>query len=159
MTLAIGDKLPEGTLKTMGADGPTDVTTGDLFSGQKVAFLGVPGAFTPGCHKTHLPSFLDNYDAIKDKGFDAIVCLAVNDIWVMTAWSAASGADGKVTMAADGSAVFTKAMGLELDLTHVGMGMRCKRFSMVVNDGVVESINLDDRTIENTTGENTCGLG
>ena len=159
MTLAIGDKLPEGTLKTMGADGPTDVTTDDLFSGQKVAFLGVPGAFTPGCHKTHLPSFLDNYDAIKDKGFDAIVCLAVNDIWVMTAWSTASGADGKVTMAADGSAVFTKAMGLELDLTHVGMGMRCKRFSMVVNDGVVESINLDDRTIENTTGENTCSLG
>ena len=159
MTLSAGDKLPEGTLKTMGAEGPTEVSTSDLFAGKKVAFFGVPGAFTPGCHKTHLPSYVNNFDSIKEKGFDAIVCMAVNDVWVMSAWGTASGADGKVTMVADGSADFTKAMDLGLDLNHVGMGMRCKRFSMVVNDGVVESINIDAKGIEATTGENTCGLG
>ena len=159
MALATGDKLPEGTLKTMGADGPVEVSTSDLFSGKKVAFFGVPGAFTPGCHKTHLPGYVANAEAIKAKGFDDIICMAVNDVFVMGAWSNASGADGKVKLVADGSADYTKAMDLVLDLSHVGMGVRSKRFSMVVNDGVVESINIDSKAIEATTAESTCGLG
>ena len=159
MALQAGDKLPEGTLKTMGTDGPTEITTESLFAGKKVAFFGVPGAFTPGCHKTHLPGYVNNADAIKGKGFDDIICMAVNDVFVMAAWSTASGADGKVTFVADGSAAYTKAMDLVLDLSAVGMGVRSKRFSMVVNDGVIESINIDNRSIDVTTAENTCSLG
>ncbi|MEE2960925.1 MAG: peroxiredoxin [Myxococcota bacterium] len=158
MTLQTGDKLPEGKVKKMGAEGPEEVTLHSLLAGKKIALFGVPGAFTPGCHKTHLPGYVANADSIKDKGFDDIICLAVNDVYVMDAWGNASGAAGKVTMVADGSAKLTKAMGLELDLTNVGMGLRCKRFSMVVNDGVVESINIDAKSIDATTAENTCGL-
>ena len=158
MALQVGDKIPAGTLKTMGGEGPEEVTTEALFSGKKVAFFGVPGAFTPGCHKTHLPGYVNNAETIRAKGFDDIICLAVNDVFVMGAWSTASGADGKVTLVADGSGAYTEAMDLVLDLTAVGMGVRCKRFSMVVNDGVVESINIDAKGIDATTAESTCSL-
>ena len=159
MALQAGDKLPEGTLKTMGSDGPKEVTIEALFAGKKVAFFGVPGAFTPGCHKTHLPGYVNNAETIRGKGFDDIICMAVNDVFVMGALSTASGADGKVTFVADGSGTYTKALDLVLDLTTVGMGVRSKRFSMVVNDGVIESINIDKRSIDVTTAENTCSLG
>jgi len=153
-----GDRVPEGTFKTMTPEGPKALDTNAIFAGKKVVFFGVPGAFTPGCSKVHLPGYIENIDAIRAKGIDSVVCMAVNDVFVMGAWSEDQGADGKVLLVSDGSAHYAKALGLELDLDHVHMGMRCKRFSLVVNDGVVESVNVDTRAIEATTAEQTCGL-
>ena len=130
----------------------------EFFQGKKVVLFAVPGAFTPGCTQVHLPSYVDQANAIIAKGFDTIACLAVNDAWVMDAWSKAYDPEAKVLMLADGNADYVKALGLELDLTAHGMGIRSKRFSMIVNDGIVESINLDDRAIESTAAKHTCGL-
>jgi len=158
MTIQVDQTMPAGTLKTMTAEGPVALSTDDIFKDKKVVLFGVPGAFTPGCSRVHLPGYVDAADNIAAKGFDTIACVAVNDAWVMAAWGEAHGATGKVSMLADGSADYVRALGLELDLTAAGMGMRCKRFSMVVNDGVVESINIDDRAIETTAAGATCGL-
>ena len=158
MTIHIGQRIPETTFKTMSQDGPREVTSAEAFNGKRVAIFGVPGAFTPGCTRNHLPDYIENAEAILAKGFDEIFCVAVNDVWVMDAWGKAAGAQGKVTMLADGSAIFAHAAGLELDLHHVGMGMRCKRFSMVVQDGIVERINIDERYIESTSAIHTCDL-
>jgi peroxiredoxin len=158
MVIAVGDRMPVGSFKTMGDEGPVALETGELFGDKRVVLFGVPGAFTPGCSRTHLPGYVENADSIRAKGFDTIACIAVNDAWVMHAWGEGAGATGKVAMLADGSADYAKAMGLELDLNHVGMGMRCRRFSIVVQDGVVESINIDERGIDLTAAENTCGL-
>ncbi len=153
-----GEKLPEGILKTLTDDGVIEINPAEFFVGKRVVFFGVPAAFTPGCSQIHLPGYTDNSDAILAKGFDLIACMACNDAWVMNAWSKSTGAAGKVMMLADGSAHYAKTLGIDLDLNHVGMGMRCKRFSMVVQDGVVESMNIDERAIDLTSAASTCGI-
>ena len=144
MTIAPGERLPDATLKTMTADGAANVSTGDFFAGKKVVLFGVPGAFTPTCSMNHLPGFLENHDAILAKGADAIAVVSVNDVFVMNAWSKSAGNDGKITFLADGSADFAKAVGLDNDLSKAGMGTRYKRFSMIVDDGVVKTINIEE---------------
>ncbi len=154
MTIQVGDTIPSATLNIMTADGPSAITTDDIFKGKTVALFGLPGAFTPTCSAQHLPGFVANADALKAKGVDSIVCLAVNDAFVMGAWGKDQNVGDKVTLVADGSAAFTKAAGLELDLIERGLGLRCQRFSMVVDDGVVKSLNIDPAgTFEATSAE------
>jgi glutaredoxin/glutathione-dependent peroxiredoxin len=143
MTVKVGDRVPSATLKTMGPEGPKNITTDELFKGKKVALFSVPGAFTPTCSAKHLPGFVKNADALKAKGVQEIVCMAVNDAFVMDAWGKSQSAEGKVTMVADGNADFAKALGLELDASGHGMGTRGKRFSMVVENGVVKQLNVE----------------
>ncbi|MFC7048579.1 peroxiredoxin [Emcibacter nanhaiensis] len=143
MTISAGDTMPEGTLVEMTADGPTPRTTADLFGGRKVVLFSVPGAFTPTCSAKHLPGFVQHAGELKAKGVDEIVCMAVNDAFVMGAWGKDQGADGKVTMLADGNADYTKALGLEMDGTGFGMGIRGKRFAMIIDDGVVKELNIE----------------
>lgn len=142
MTIKVGDHIPTATLMQM-KDGPKPVSTDDLFKGRKVALFALPGAFTPTCSAQHVPSYLANYDALKANGIDEIWCLSVNDAFVMGAWARDQKAAGKVRMLADGSADFTRKLGLELDLTARGMGVRMQRFSMVVDNGVVKQINVE----------------
>ncbi len=158
MTIKQGDKLPTGTFKVMTESGPTDVSTDDLFNGKKVVLFSVPGAFTPTCSNQHLPSYLQNYDKIKAQGVDTIACMAVNDAFVMGAWGKDKGVGDKIKMLADGNGEYTKKLGLELDGTGFGLGTRGKRFSMIVNDGVVEKLSVDDGKYELTGAEATCGL-
>ncbi|HJP54767.1 MAG TPA: peroxiredoxin [Rhodospirillales bacterium] len=130
-------------------------TTDDLFKGKKVAFFALPGAFTPTCSAQHLPGFVDNAEALKSKGIDSIVCLAVNDAFVMSAWGKDQNVGDKVTLVADGSADFTKAAGLEFDLSGKGLGLRCKRFSMVIDDGVITTLDIDESgALETSSAEN-----
>ncbi len=143
MTVKVGDRVPSATLKTMGPEGPKNITTDELFKGKKVALFSVPGAFTPTCSAKHLPGFVKNAGALKAKGVQEIVCMAVNDAFVMDAWGKSQSADGKVTMVADGNADFAKALGLELDASGHGMGTRGKRFSMVVENGVVKQLSVE----------------
>lgn len=140
MTISKGDKLPQVTFTTMTANGPEGVDSETFFKGKKVALFSVPGAFTPTCSAKHLPGFIEKANALKAKGVDEIACTAVNDAFVMGAWSKANEAEGKVTMLADGNANFAKAVGLEMDGSKFGLGTRGQRFSMIVNDGVVEDI-------------------
>ena len=142
--IKVGDRLPNATFMTMTADGPKPQSTDDIFKGKKVVLFAVPGAFTPTCDKNHLPGFLTNADAIKGKGIDTIAVTGVNDVFVMNAWKKASGAEGKVEFLADGSANFAKALGLSIDLGERGLGTRSQRYSMVVEDGVVKSLNLEE---------------
>jgi len=158
MTIKQGDKLPAGTFKTMTAEGPKEVSTDDIFKGKKVVLFSVPGAFTPTCSKQHLPSYVKNYDKIKAQGVDTIACTAVNDVFVMDAWGKDQGVGDKVLMLADGNGEYVKALGLELDGSKFGLGTRGKRFSMVVNDGVVEKLNVDEGKYELSGAEATCGL-
>jgi len=144
MTIKVGDRLPEATFRTMTADGPKPVTTSDVFAGKKVAFFAVPGAFTPTCHRNHLPGFIENAGAIKAKGVDSIAVVSVNDVFVMDAWSKASGGAGKIEFLADGNGDFAKALGLSLDMGGGGMGTRSQRYSMIVEDGVVKALNVED---------------
>jgi peroxiredoxin len=137
VTIKVGDKMPEGKFAVMTGEGPGGVTTSELFSGKKVVLFSVPGAFTPTCSAKHLPGFVDQAGAIKAKGVDTVACLSVNDVFVMDAWGKSAGADGKVTMLADGNCDYSKALGLELDASGFGMGMRSSRFALVVDDGVV----------------------
>ncbi len=144
MAIQVGDKLPETTFTVMGEDGPKPVTTSEMFSGKKVALFAVPGAYTPTCSKQHMPGFVANSDEFKGKGIDAIACTAVNDIFVLTNWAKDTGAEGKITMLADGSADFVKKLGLEIDLNARGLGVRSKRYSMIVDNGVVSVLNVED---------------
>ncbi len=144
MTIKVGDHLPAVTFKVMGAAGPEALDTDAVFKGKTVVLFGVPGAFTPGCSRTHLPSYLEQYDALKAKGVDTIACVSVNDAFVMDAWAKAQKADDKILFLADGSAAFTKAIGMELDLTAGGLGLRSRRFSMVVKDGVVTAFHPEE---------------
>ena len=144
MTIAVGDRIPESSLAQMGPDGPTTITTGDLFGGRTVALFSVPGAFTPTCSAKHLPGFIQHADDLRGKGVDAIACMAVNDVFVMDAWGRDQSAGDKVMMLADGNADFTKALGLELDASGFGMGTRGQRFSMVVADGVIKALNVEE---------------
>ncbi len=144
MSIKEGEKLPAISLKKMGANGPEDVDTASYFAGKKVVVFSVPGAFTPTCSAKHLPGFVTHADDLKKKGVDAIACLSVNDAFVMGAWGKDQGTDGKVDMLADGSATFTKALGLELDLVAAGLGVRGKRFAMVVEDGTVSHLAVEE---------------
>jgi len=144
MTIKIGDKLPEATFTVMGAEGPKPVTTAEFFGNKKVALFAVPGAYTPTCSKQHMPGFVANSAEFKGKGIDAIACTAVNDIFVLTNWAKDTGAEGKITMLADGSADFARKLGLEIDLNARGLGMRSKRYSMIVDKGVVSVLNVED---------------
>ena len=144
MAISVGDRLPDATFAVMGGEGPDQKTTADIFGGKKVVLFAVPGAFTPTCSKQHLPGFVANADKIKAKGIDAIACTAVNDVFVMDAWGKSAGADGKVVMLADGSANFAKKLGLEMDLSERGLGMRSKRYAMIVEDGVVKALEIED---------------
>jgi len=143
MTISAGDAVPQVDLTTMTDDGPSPISVDDIFKGKKVVVFGLPGAFTPTCSAKHLPGYIANADAIKAKGVDTIACLSVNDAFVMGAWGNDQGAGDKVLMLADGSAKFSTAAGLELDLIERGMGMRCQRFAMIVDDGVVSSIHVE----------------
>ena len=143
MTIKVGDKIPSVKLRTMTKDGPKEITTDDLFKGKKVVMFGLPGAFTPTCSAKHLPGFVQQAEAIRAKGVDTIACISVNDAFVMGAWGKDQNAGDKVLMLADGNAEFTKAAGLEMDGTGYGMGLRSRRFSMVVDDGVVKHFNLE----------------
>ena len=142
--IKVGDTLPEATFAVMTGSGPAEKTTDDVFKGRTVALFAVPGAFTPTCHANHLPGFMMNADKLKEKGVDAIVCVAVNDVFVMDAWQKATGAGDAIEFLADGSAAFAKAIGLELDGTARGMGIRSQRYAMLVDDGVVKILNVED---------------
>ena len=144
MAIKVGDTLPfDIKLKEMGDKGPQDVSVGDLFKGKKVVLFSVPGAFTPTCSMKHLPGFVEKAADIKGKGVDEIVCMAVNDAFVMGAWGDHQKAHGKVRMVADGNAQFTKALGLELDASGFGMGTRGQRFAIVVRDGVATRVEVE----------------
>lgn len=143
MTISVGDKLPEATFMTMGADGPQPVTTTDVFGGKRVALFAVPGAFTPTCSAKHLPGFKERTAEFKAKGVDAIACTSVNDVFVMGAWGKDQGVSDEMQMLADGNGDFAKAVGLELDGSGFGMGARSQRYALVANDGVVESLHVE----------------
>ena len=143
MTIAVGEKLPEITFKTMTDDGAKVLTGAEVFSGKKVVLFGVPGAFTPTCNNNHLPGYLENRDAILSRGVDQIAVVAVNDPFVMGAWARFTGGEGKILFLADGSGDFAKAVGLDIDLSANGLGLRSKRFSMIVEDGKVTALNIE----------------
>src|ERR1700752_1365452 len=142
--IKVGDRLPNATFMTMTPEGPKPKTTDEVFKGKKVVLFAVPGAFTPTCHKNHLPGFVQNADAIKGKGIDTIAVTAVNDGFVMDAWKKASGAEGKIEFLADGNADFAKAIDMTLDASGNGLGLRSKRYSMLVDNGVVKSIHVEE---------------
>ena len=144
MTIAIGDSLPQATFRVMTADGPAAKTTDDVFKGRKVVLFAVPGAFTPTCHKNHLPGFITHADQIKAKGVDAIAVTGVNDVFVFDAWKKATGAGGKIEFLSDGNGDFAKALDLTLDGSGFGLGTRSKRYAMLVEDGVVKKLNVED---------------
>ena len=142
MTVKVGDKVPSATMKMMGEKGPQDISTADLFGGKKVVLFAVPGAFTPTCSAAHLPGFVVNADKIKAKGVDAIVCVSVNDAIVMDAWSKDKNAE-EIMMVGDGNGDFTEAMGLVLDGSGFGLGKRSQRYAMIVEDGVITTLNVE----------------
>jgi peroxiredoxin len=144
MPIKVGDKLPNTTFRVMTAEGPKPKTTDEVFKGKKVALFAVPGAFTPTCSNLHMPSFLNNIDAFKAKGIDTVAVTAVNDAFVMKAWADKTGGDGKIDFLADGSAEFAKGIDMTLDASGNGLGIRSKRYSMLVEDGVVKKINIEE---------------
>ncbi|MBV0933323.1 peroxiredoxin [Marinobacterium weihaiense] len=152
MSIQIGDSIPNVELRVMGAEGPEAVNTADLFAGKKVVLFAVPGAFTPGCSMTHLPGFVVKADEIKAKGVDSIICTSVNDVFVMDAWGKAQNAEA-ITMLADGIGEFAAAMGLDQDLSGIQFGKRSQRYAMIVNDGKVELLNIDEKGIDKSSAE------
>jgi peroxiredoxin len=144
MSVKVGDKLPTGKFTVMGEGGPTSVSSDEVFGGKKVVLFAVPGAFTPTCSEQHLPGFIGQADSMKEKGVDTVACTAVNDVFVLNAWSKARDAQDDIVMLADGSADFAKALGLEIDLSAFGLGIRSKRYAMIVDDGVVSYIAVED---------------
>ena len=150
--ISVQQTLPAITLKTIGDNGPADISTEAIFSGKKVVLFAVPGAFTPTCSAAHLPGFVVHYDDIIAKGVDTVACLSVNDAFVMQAWRDSQNAE-HILMLADGNGAFSTAIGLELDATGFGMGTRCKRFAMIVDDGVVSHLAVDEAGLEKTSAE------
>ncbi|HLW27318.1 MAG TPA: peroxiredoxin [Kiloniellales bacterium] len=144
MTIKVGDKIPSATLQVAGPNGPETTTSEELFGGKRVVLFAVPGAFTPTCSAKHLPGFVEKAEEIRAKGVDSIVCLSVNDPFVMGAWGKDQKVDGKVQMVADGSGTFTEALGLTFDLTDKGLGKRSQRYAMLVEDGVVKVLNVEE---------------
>lgn len=154
MTLKVGDKVPSVTLKRMTDKGPESVTSDEIFKGKKVVVFALPGAFTPLCSAQHLPGYLKNAGAIKAKGVDSIVCLSVNDAFVMGAWAKEQGAGDKVQLLADGNGDFAKAMGLTMDGSEFGLGIRSQRYAMIVDNGVIKTLNVEPgRTFEVSNAE------
>ena len=143
MTIKVGDQVPLSTLYQMTDTGPQQVTTEELFNGKKAVLFALPGAFTPTCSAQHLPGFIAHADAIKAKGVDVIICLSVNDAFVMDAWGKAQGAADKVLMLADGNGDFTRALGLEMDGSGFGMGQRSQRYAMIIDDGKITALNIE----------------
>lgn len=143
MSIQVGQKLPSATLHMMSDSGPQSVTTDELFAGKKVVLFALPGAFTPTCSAKHLPGFIAQADAIKAKGIDRIICLSVNDAFVMDAWGKDQNVGDKVQMIADGNGDFTRAIGLDMDGSGFGMGSRSQRYAMIIEDGVVKSLNVE----------------
>ncbi len=143
MTVSAGDNIPSVKLKTMTAEGMSEIDTGDYFAGRKVVLFAVPGAFTPTCSAKHLPGFVNKADDLKGKGVDEIACVSVNDAFVMDAWGKDQNADGKVTMLADGNGDFTKAMGLEMDGSGFGLGIRSQRYALVTENGTITVLNIE----------------
>lgn len=160
MAIKVGDRLPEATFTVMGPDGPKGVTAAEIFTGKKVALFAVPGAYTPTCHKGHMPGFIARLDEIKAKGIDTIACTAVNDVFVMTNWAKDSGAEGKILMLPDGNGDFARAMGLDVDLSKFGLGVRSKRYAGVVEDGVLKILNVEDSPPEHdkSSAANLCSM-
>jgi peroxiredoxin len=144
MAIKVGDRLPEAKFRVMGSEGPAVKSTGDIFKGKKVVLFAVPGAFTPTCSNNHLPGFLQNADAFKQKGIDTIAVTGVNDVFVMDAWKKASGAGSKIEFLSDGNGEFAKALDMTLDGSGFGLGTRSKRYAMLVDDGVVKKLNVED---------------
>lgn len=144
MTIKTGDRVPSITLMQMKCGAPQPVKTDDLFRGKKIALFALPGAFTPTCSAKHLPGYLQHADDLRSKGVDAIACVSVNDAFVMGAWGESQNAGDRVMMLADGNGDFTRALGLEMDATKYGMGMRSQRFSMLIDDGVVKTLNVEE---------------
>jgi glutaredoxin/glutathione-dependent peroxiredoxin len=144
MAIKAGERMPAGTFKRMTKEGPRDISTADLFKGKRVVLFSVPGAFTPTCDAKHLPGFVQLADQILAKGVDTIACVAVNDVFVMSAWGKASGVGDKILMLADGNGDYARALGLELDASKFGMGKRSQRFAIVVNDGVATQVNVEE---------------
>lgn len=154
MAIKEGDRIPQATLRRMTPEGPKQVSTDEIFKGKRVVLFAVPGAFTPTCSAQHLPGFVEKADQIKAKGVDEIACVAVNDPFVMGAWGKAQNCDGKVEMLSDGNGEFTKALGLEMDARGAGLGMRSQRYSMLVEDGVVKKLNVEQpRAFEVSSAE------
>ena len=143
MAIQVGDSIPSVTLKLLGDDGMEEVSTEALFAGQKVVLFSVPGAYTPTCTARHLPGFVEHIDDFKAKGVDRVICMAVNDPFVMKAWGVQGGADGKVTMLPDGNGTFTKALGLEMDGSAFGLGERSQRFALIAEDGKVTTLAVE----------------
>lgn len=143
MTVKVGDKMPEGKFTRMTQDGPAKLTTDELFKGKTVVLFSVPGAFTPTCDAKHLPGFVELADEIKAKGVDTIACTAVNDVFVMNAWGKSGGVGNKILMLADGNGEYAKALGLDMDASSYGMGVRGKRFALIVKDGVATHVNIE----------------
>ena len=160
MAIKVGDKLPEATFMIMSGEGPKPATTAEVFGGKKVAVFAVPGAFTPTCHKTHMPGFVARMDELKKKGFDTVACTSVNDVFVMTEWAKATNADGKVLMLADGGADFAKKIGMDMDLTARGLGVRSKRYAMAVENGVVKILNVEEQPgqVSASSAETLCSM-
>jgi glutaredoxin/glutathione-dependent peroxiredoxin len=144
MPIKIGDALPDVSFTVMTADGPKPMTTAEVFGGKKVALFAVPGAYTPTCHKQHMPGFVDRAAELKSKGYATVACTSVNDIFVLSNWANDTGATGSIVMLADGSADFAKKLGLEIDLTARGLGVRSKRYAMAVDNGIVTILNVED---------------
>ena len=144
MAIKVGDRLPDAKFRVMGSEGPAVKSTGDIFKGKKVVLFAVPGAFTPTCSNNHLPGFLQNADAFKQKGIDTIAVTGVNDVFVMDAWKKASGAGSKIEFLSDGNGEFAKALDMTLDGSGFGLGTRSKRYAMLVDDGVVKKLNVED---------------
>lgn len=155
MTIKVGDRIPEATFTIMGEGGPQSVSGDEVFKGRRVVLFAVPGAFTPTCSEQHLPGFVAQSDALKAKGVETVACTAVNDVFVLNAWAKARGAQDDITMLADGNAAFAKALGLDVDLSAFGLGTRSQRYAMVVEDGVVKYISVEDSPPEhkNATAE------
>jgi peroxiredoxin len=148
MTIEVGDTIPDVEVRTMGDEGPQVVRTGEVLGKGRVVLFAVPGAFTPGCSKIHLPGFVKGAADLKAKGVDRIACIAVNDAWVMDAWGRDQGVGDDILMLADGDGTFTKAIGLDKDLSVAGLGVRSARYAMVLQDGVVESLEVDTKGVE-----------
>ncbi len=144
MTIKAGDRIPDGQFMTMGPEGPRPISTKEIFEGKTVALFAVPGAYTPTCSAKHLPGYRDSAEALKGKGVDTIACLSVNDVFVMNAWGKDQKAGETVLMLADGNGDYTKSLGLEMDGSRFGMGLRSQRYSMIVKDGVVETLNVEE---------------
>ena len=153
--IAVGSRLPDVTFKVMTDKGPADMKTAEIFGGKTVALFAVPGAFTPTCTKNHFPGYLAKADEVLARGVDTIACTAVNDVHVMNAWSEASGNAGKIVMLSDGNGDFARAVGLSIDLGGSNMGLRSKRYSMILDNGVVTALNVEDKPGVNVSGIDT----